>query len=240
MLVQCDASQLEWRVLLELAEDEVGISEILGGEDIHSKNQIAFALPTRTISKIYLFSTIYRKTGWGFSKDPDFTHVSMDPKFWDNLSEKFYTKYYGIDNCHQKWKDLVVAGQPIDGPLGRSWSISMTRDKWGNLKIPWTVFTNYPVQGTGADIMLLARIIAFKRIKELGLPVLFISTVHDSIVIDCPEKYVQQVCDIFYAVFDDLQKNIWNIFNYEWTVPMTCECKAGMDMKNMKKIARSV
>lgn len=55
MLLQCDASQLEWRVALALSEDWVGINEILGGEDTHAKNQAAFGLPSRLIAKIFLF-----------------------------------------------------------------------------------------------------------------------------------------------------------------------------------------
>ena len=51
MLIQCDASQLEWRTLLELAKDQVGINEILEGEDTHAKNQEAFGLPSRLIAK---------------------------------------------------------------------------------------------------------------------------------------------------------------------------------------------
>ncbi len=235
MLVQVDASQLEWRVLLELSRDQVGIDEILSGEDIHSKNQVAFELPTRTIAKIYLFSTIYRKTGWGFSQDSDFTHVSTDPKFWDDLSEKFYKKYNGIDKCHKNWSELVLYGQPITGPLGRSWSIPMKE----GFRLPWTVFTNYPVQGTGADIMMLARLSAYKRIKALSIVCDFISTVHDSIVVDTLPEHVQTVVDVFHSVFDDLQKNIKLNFQYNWAVPMSCECKAGLNMKDMKKVSRS-
>jgi DNA polymerase-1 len=239
MLVQCDASQLEWRTVLELSRDKVGIEEILSGEDIHSKNQVAFVLPTRTIAKIYLFATIFKKTGWGFSQDPDFTHVSADPAFWDELSVKFYNKYSGIDQCHKAWSERVVHGLPIDGPLGRSWTIGMKRDNYGNLKIPWTVLTNYPVQGTGADVMMFVRIMAHKRIKAAKIPALFVSTVHDSIVVDVPQKYVQQVVDIFHQVFKDLPQMFKGAFGYEWVVPMDCECKQGMNMKDMKKVKPS-
>lgn len=217
----------------------VGISEVLSGEDIHSKNQIAFDLPTRTVAKIYLFSTIYRKSGWGFANDPDFMHVSTDPKFWDELHEKFYAKYKGINRCHNIWKDLVVAGKPLVGPLGQTWSISMKRDNYGNLKVPWTVLTNYPVQGTGAAIMMVARISAYNRLKKLGIPCDFVSTVHDSIVVDTKKQYVQDISNVFYEVFDDLPKNFKANFGYTWTVPLTCECKAGMNMKEMNKIVRT-
>jgi hypothetical protein len=35
MLVSVDASQIEWRVALEFARDEVGINEIRNKEDTH-------------------------------------------------------------------------------------------------------------------------------------------------------------------------------------------------------------
>lgn len=242
MLVQCDASQLEWRTILQLSQDEVGIKEVLEKADAHSLNQAAFNLPSRLIAKIYLFRTIFRGSGYSFANDPDFRHVSTSPKFWDALNEKFFSKYHGIDACHNAWASQVVAGEAIEGPLGRSWSIGMGTDKYGNIKIPWTTLTNYPVQGTGADVMMLVRIMAYKRIKgnaKLANVVVFISTVHDSIVVDCPEWAVQQVVDIFHSCFADLQKTIWNNFQYKWTVPMDCECKAGMNMKDMKKIMPS-
>lgn len=55
MFIKVDAQQLEWRVALELSRDWVGINEIIDKEDVHSKNQVAFELPSRLIAKIYLF-----------------------------------------------------------------------------------------------------------------------------------------------------------------------------------------
>jgi DNA polymerase I-like protein with 3'-5' exonuclease and polymerase domains len=239
MLVQCDASQLEWRVLLELAQDEVGIAEILGGEDTHSKNQAAFNLPSRLIAKIFLFRTIYRGSGWSFANDPDFMHVSKSSSFWDQKNEAFYSKYLGINNAHYKWADRITNSLPIEGPFGRSWSINMQRDKYGNLKIPWTTLTNYPVQGTGADVMMFARIAAFRRIMKLGIVADFVSTVHDSIVVDTKKEYVQAIVNIFHEVFDDLPKMFKQAFGYTWRVPMDCECKMGMNMKEMTKVKRT-
>src|SRR5207245_7947796 len=100
MIIGVDASQLEWRTILELSQDEVGIAEVEAGEDTHSLNEKAFQLPSRLIAKIYLFRTIFRGSGWSFAHDPQFMHVSKDPKFWDGVGEKFFGKYQGIDRCH--------------------------------------------------------------------------------------------------------------------------------------------
>lgn len=149
MYIQTDASQLEWRTILELAQEWVGINEILGGEDTHQNNQTAFALPSRLIAKIFLFRTIFRGSGWAFANDPDFMHVSTSAEFWDGMNAKFYTKYNDIDTCHKKWADVVLSGKPIEGPLGRSWFIQPARDRAGDIRIPWTTLSNYPVNCSG-------------------------------------------------------------------------------------------
>lgn len=239
MLVSCDASQLEWRTILELSGDKIGIAEVIEGQDTHSLNQQAFELPSRLIAKIYLFRTIFRGSGYSFANDPQFMHVSTDPKYWDNVGEKFFKKYVGIDQQHKAWADQVVAGMPIIGPTGREWHISLGRDFRGNVKIPWTVLTNYPVQGTGADVMMLARISFARRLRLSGIPALLVSTVHDSIVVDVEKKYVSQIAKLFYEVFDDLIANIKRCFGYDWTVPLACEVKMGMDMLNQETVDRS-
>lgn len=239
MLVQCDASQLEWRTILQLAQDEIGIKEVLEKQDAHSLNQEALRLPSRLIAKIFLFRTIFRGSGWSFANDPDFMHVSSSSKFWDEMNAKFFEKYQGIDRCHKQWADDVLHTGEIVGPMGRSWSISMKVDQYGQLKIPWTTLTNYPVQGTGADIMMLVRIMFYKKVKsnsELTSLVRFVSTVHDSIVVDVPEYLVQTVVDLFHQCFKEVPSIIYKNFGYVWNVPMDCECKMGVNMKEMKKV----
>jgi len=148
MLISADASQLEWRTAVELSNDQTGLMEILDHADTHSLNQKAFELPSRLIAKIYLFRTIFRGSGWAFANDADFSHVSSSSKYWDRVNEKFYAKYSGLDAQHKRWAQLVVNGKPIVGPLGRSWSLKL-QDKRGELVIPWTTLTNFPVNLSG-------------------------------------------------------------------------------------------
>lgn len=218
----------------------MGIKEVLEKQDAHSLNQVAFDLPSRLIAKIYLFRTIYRGSGWSFANDPDFMHVSTDPKYWDAVGEKFYGKYHGIDMCHLKWAECVAQGKVIEGPFGRDWKVDMKRNRRGDLELPWTTLTNYPVQGTGADIMMLARISFARRLRALAYPCLLISTVHDSIVVDCSDDdYIQPIVNLFHQVFDDIPMNIKKLFGFDWNVPMNCEVKIGKNMKEMSKVDRT-
>lgn len=239
MIVSADAKQLEWRTAVELCNDSTGLREILEELDTHSLNQAEFHLPSRLIAKIYLFRTIFRGSGWAFANDPDFSHVSSDPKFWDRINEKFYAKYHGLDETHHRWKDMVMSGEPIQGPLGRAWSINIPRNDRGELKIPWTTLTNYPVQGTGADLMKIARIALYKRLEKHGLLSLAapITTVHDSIVLDCGRDHLDLVTGLIHESFAAVVPTIKRIFGYEWRTPIQCEIKVGPNFKDLKPIA---
>lgn len=231
MLIKIDAQQLEWRVAVWLSGDETGIREIRNKDDIHENNRGAFTLPTRLIAKTYLFRTIFRGSGYSFSRDPAFAHVSTDPDYWDDIGVKFYTKYNGLDKWHQKLSREVAAGRPVISPTGRYWKIPLLPDG----KLPWTVFTNYPVQGTGADIMKVARISLWNRLRSMRLRTLLVSTVHDDLKMDAPEEEVEVAVKTALQVFDDLPKNFKKLFNIDLPIPFPGEAFVGPDLLNMEK-----
>ncbi len=158
------------------------------------------------------------------------------------MIEKFYKKYSAIDVQHKAWAKSVTSGNTIVIPSGRQYLIEFGRDNFGNLKLPWTVFTNYPNQGLGADVMMLARISFWNRLqkKPWGKYVKLISTVHDSIVADCPDELVQEVCNLFHEVFQSLPSNIRKMWQYNWETPLECEVVVGKNLKDMELILPSL
>lgn len=244
MLIKIDSAQLEWRTAVVLSGDKVGIDEINSGADIHEGNRVAFSLPTRLISKTYLFRTIFRGNGWSFANDPNFSHVSTDPDYWDDINTKFYAKYTGLDKWHKELAKLVVAGKPIVGPTGRYWQIPMRQKQQKNVRtgklesvldIPWTTLSNYPVQGTGADFMQVARISLWNRLRKRNLRSLLVSTVHDDLKIDAPDNEVEEVADMAIQVFNDLPKNVKKLWNWDLPIPFPGEVSVGRDLLNMEK-----
>ena len=231
MLIQADASGLEWRILLLLSGDRVGISEILSGEDTHAKNQLELKLPSRLIAKIFLFRTIFRGSGWAFAKDNDFRHISSDPKYWDERNEAFYRKYWEIDKCHQTWAMQVMKNHSLQGPSGSSWEISPKFDG----SIPWTQLANYPVQGTAADLMSIARVSLKNRLQGGRLDSLLISTVHDSLIVDGPHSELDIIAEMMYNTFDNLVPNMKKLWGIESPIPFPCEVKYGPNLGDMIK-----
>jgi DNA polymerase I-like protein with 3'-5' exonuclease and polymerase domains len=96
------------------------------------------------------------------------------------------------------------------------------------------------VQGTGADIMALARVSFYNRLKKLNYKdCLLINTVHDSIVIDTIEDHLEVLGEMFHQVFEDLPKNFEKLFLTPFNVPMTCEVLYGQNWEDMEEYLKN-
>jgi hypothetical protein len=236
MMVQGDAKGLEWRTIVILSDDKTGIDEIQAGADTHELNRVEFKLPTRLISKIYLFRTIFRGSGWAFANDANFSHVSNDPKYWDNVNDMFFAKYSGIERKHGEWFSNAARREPIVGPTGSSWLINPRH----NGEIDRNAASNYPVQGTGADIVATARVTIRNRIRRREKKDwLMVSSVHDSIVLDVPDQDVQEAANLIYESFDALQGNLKKLFNWDVPVPLPAEVKVGHNLTEMTELSHA-
>ena len=58
------------------------------------------------------------------------------------------------------------------------------------------VALNMPIQGTAADIIKLAMVNVYNRLKAEGLKARLILQVHDELICECPESEAQTVADI--------------------------------------------
>lgn len=234
MLIQCDASALEIRVAAYLSQDPVLIQEIIDGVDMHTDNQNRFGLPSRLIAKVLNFRILYGGNEFSFANDPEFTPISKSKEYWREVINNYYEKYKGIAQWHEKLIREAVETSKVVSPTGREYVFTKFDGK-----IRDTQVKNYTVQGTGADIMALARVSFYHRLKKLGYnKCLLVNTVHDSIVLDVCEKAVDvdKIITTMHEVFDDLPKNFEKMFGVVWNVPMACEVQTGYDWHNMKVI----
>jgi DNA polymerase I-like protein with 3'-5' exonuclease and polymerase domains len=230
MLIEADAHMLEVVCAAYLSQDEVLCQEIRDGVDIHTNNQERFKLPNRTIAKIFKFRLIYGGSCWSYALDKEFNWISDDPKYWQGIIDEYYHKYQGL----HKWHEQIVSEASKTGklvmPTGRIYTYQpyWKRDRW---VWPRTTILNYPVQGLGQDLMAIARVSAYKRLREKGL---FINTVHDSIIVDAFEN-ITEICKGLQQVFIDVPENFQRLFNVPFNLPMKAEVKIGKDWKNMEK-----
>jgi DNA polymerase I-like protein with 3'-5' exonuclease and polymerase domains len=98
---------------------------------------------------------------------------------------------------------------------------------------PLTTIKNYPVQGFGADLVMLARIEAYKRLQESGLEFQMVQTIHDSIVVDTPKENVYNICSILQNSVLKVPELCKEHFDYNFSLPLTSEIQVGINKKEM-------
>lgn len=235
MLINADVKGLEVVVAADLSGDTILRQEIRDKVDIHEVNRDRFGLgegkPGRLIAKIFKFRLIYGGSAYSYANDSDFQGVSTSQKFWQNVIDEYYEKYKGI----REWHNTLIETAQRDGkltiPSGRHYPIAPDYSKFE----PWphTIIKNYPVQGFGADLVMLARLEARKRLREAEVEALLVSTIHDSIVADCPSKNLQIVGKILNDAVEAVPALCKQVFGYEFSLPLTAEVQYGMNKKEM-------
>jgi len=237
-LIEADASNLEVVCAAYLSQDKILMQELWDGVDIHGENQKALGFPSgpeyRLIAKIFQFRLIYGGSKFSYAMDPMFNKISAKPEFWDSIISNYYQKYKGLHAWHQALMRGVEKTGRWTSPTGRVYRYEIVRKANGSREWPRTTILNYPVQGLGADLMSIARVSAYKRLRELE-NLLFINTVHDSILLDLKE-YNEELLSQLRGVFTDIPRNFEKLFGSKFNLPMKCKIKVGPNWKDMKEI----
>ena len=237
-LVNADVKGLEVVVAAELSGDKILKQEIIDKVDIHETNRDRFKLgtgkPGRLVAKIFKFRLIYGGSAYSYANDSDFQGVSRSQKFWQDVIDEYYAKYTGIKAWHEQLIQTAQLTGRLEIPSGRHFPITPLVNKWnGGMDWPITVIKNYPVQGFGADLVMLARLEANKRLRASGLEYRLVSTIHDSIVADCPTDAVRDVGRILNASIEYVPILCKQVFGYDFSLPLTSEVQYGKNKKEM-------
>lgn len=183
-----------------------------------------------------MFRWIYRGSAFAYSKDPDFIPVSKSVDFWQAVIDNYYSKYKSIYSTHLNYIKQATTTGKIVSPLGREYIFKPRLNKKKELVWSENDITNWPNQGCGADVMAVARIVAFQRAKRQGLRGLLISTVHDSIVADVEDHEVTAWIALFDQVFKDLPQLITKAYGVSWNIPMLGEVSYGPNMLDLTEV----
>ena len=220
-VIQFDVKGLEVVVAAYLSQDATLINELNQGEDIHSNNQNQLGLPDRLTSKRFMFKMIYGGSAVGFAKDADFMFLKWNADYWQKIIDNFYRKYKGIAAWHKKLTEGILRTGYYEMPSGRQ------LDYRELLKAPDWYFVpkikNYPVQGFGAEIVAVARISLFKRIRAQKVEAKLVNTIHDSIILDIPKEECYTILTIVKQVFKDLPTNMQRVWNINFGMAVNVE-----------------
>lgn len=198
--VLCDAdySQIELRVLASIANDENMINAFSGGTDIHTATAAqVFGMPEEMITpelrsraKAVNFGIVYGIGAFSLSKDIGVTRAEADRYIKNYLASYPSVAAYMENTIEQAKKTGYVTTY-----YGRRRYLPELSNSNGNLRaFGERVARNAPIQGTAADIIKIAMIRVYERLKAEQPDARLILQVHDELIVECDEENAEKVC----------------------------------------------
>ena len=222
MLVDADYSQIELRVLAALAKDENMINAFISGADIHSitASQV-LGVPLEEVTpndrrkaKAVNFGIVYGIGAFSLSNDIGTSVVEAD-----RYIKGYLANYSGVASFMEKAKKDAKEKAYAETYFGRRRYLpellesNAIRRGFGE-----RVAMNMPIQGTAADIIKIAMIRVFERLKEEYPEAKLIMQVHDELIIEAPENDAENIA----ALLKETMENAC-----ELSVPLTVEVACG-------------
>ena len=176
VLVGCDASGLELRMLAHYMKDENYVKTVTEGSskdgtDVHTVNQKAAGLQTRDQAKTFIYAFLY---GAGPAKIGSI--VGGSASAGQKLIDAFLKGTPSLQRLRDKVSVYASKGY-VPGLDGRKIWVRSEHAALNSL-----------LQGAGAIVMKKALVILDRRLKELGIDVKMVANVHDEIQFECSEE----------------------------------------------------
>lgn len=200
VLVDADYSQIELRVLADLANDENMIHAFNHGEDIHTitASQV-FGMPVEMITKTLRsrakavnFGIVYGIGAFSLAKD-----IGVTRKEAQEYITNYLKHYSGVDAYMAHMIDLAKETGYSETLFHRRRYLPELSSSNHMLRaFGERVARNMPIQGTAADIIKIAMIKVDKRLREENLQAKLILQVHDELIVEAPEAEAEKVLAI--------------------------------------------
>lgn len=199
-LVDADYSQVELRVLAHMSEDETMICAFKNNEDIHTKTasqvfDVSMSEVTskqRSEAKAVNFGIVYGKSDFGLSDD---LNISIETA--KNYIDAYFEKYNKIKDFMDDVIEFAQKNNYVQTILNRRRYIPEINNKNFILRNAGKrAAMNAPIQGSAADIIKIAMVNVYKRLKDEKLESKLILQVHDELIVEAIDLEVEKVREI--------------------------------------------
>lgn len=200
LLVDADYSQIELRVLADIANDQAMIDAFNKDTDIHTvtASQV-FHMPEKLVTplmrsraKAVNFGIVYGIGAFSLSKDIGVTRAEADRYIKDYLH-----LYAGVDRYMKEVVEQAKKDGYVKTLFARRRYLPELASSNGMLRaFGERVARNMPIQGTAADIIKIAMIRVYHRLKDENMQAKLILQVHDELIVEAPEAEAQKAAQI--------------------------------------------
>ena len=197
VLFSADYSQIELRVIASMSGDKNMQEAFLDGDDIHTKTASkVFNVPINEVTreqrgnaKTINFGIIYGVSAFGLSQQSNLSRTEAK-----EVIDSYFISYPGIKKYIENQVSFARENGFVETLIGR-------RRYLRDINSPNRVVrghaernaVNAPIQGTAADIMKLAMVGVYDRMKKEGFRSKMIIQVHDELVIDTLKSELEEL-----------------------------------------------
>lgn len=221
-LVDADYSQIELRILAHISADETMRNAFLSGEDFHTVTAsnvfnipVSEVTPTlRSRAKAVNFGIVYGISAFSLAQD-----IGVYQSEAKAYMDAYLSKYHGV----REYMSAIVDKAKADGYVAtmygrRRYLPELKSSNFNTRSFGERVALNMPIQGAAADIIKLAMVAVFRRLKAEGLKARLILQVHDELIVECPAEEGERVK----AILSEEMENAAAL-----TVPLTVDAHIG-------------
>ena len=200
VLVDADYSQIELRILAHVTGDTHMQEAFLSGADIHRSTaaKIYNIRPEdvtprlRSSAKAINFGIMYGKGAYSLSKD-----IGVSVKEAEAFLQTYLATFPNIDGYMEKTiADARQCGY-VSTLFGRRRALPELNSNNHNIRASGErMARNTPIQGTAADVIKLAMVRVWRRLRDEKMESRLILTVHDELIVEAPEAEAEKAAQI--------------------------------------------
>ena len=196
VLLAADYSQIELRIIAALSKEPNMMASFKNGEDIHRATAArVFNVPLeevtreqRSHAKTVNFGIIYGVSAFGLSNQTDLSRSESQ-----ELINAYYDTYPELRRYIQQQIDFAREYGYVQTVLGRRRYLKDINSR--NAVVRGAAernAVNAPIQGSAADIIKIAMINIYRKLKEKNMQTKMLLQVHDELVFDVPKAELEE------------------------------------------------
>ncbi len=229
VLVDADYSQIELRVLAHVSHDETMIEAFRNGADIHAVTASRILnIPIneltkeqRSSAKAINFGIVYGMGEYTLSQD-----LGISFKQAKKYMDDYFQKYHGVREYMDNIKASAHENGYVKTIMNRIRYIPELKSANASIRsFGERAAMNTPIQGSAADIIKLAMVKVYNRLRSEGMKSRLILQVHDELIVEATLDEAEKVKELLRYEMENAVK---------LDVPLTVDLSSGKSWYDAK------
>lgn len=210
VLLSADYSQIELRLLAHMSGDENFIDAFKQNQDIHARTAAeVFGVPLAEVTpdlrrkaKAVNFGIVYGISDYGLAQD-----LNILPQEAGSYIKNYFLRYPGVKKFLDETVTVAHEKGYVTTLFGRRRDLAAINSRnFMQRSLAERMAMNTPIQGTAADIIKLAMVAAYNKLKAAKVKSRILIQVHDELVLEVKNEELATVKAILHEAMEDVVK----------------------------------